>query len=265
MPTKDTNIGWTDDTWNPVHGCSKISEGCRNCYAARQSQQYEHTTKPWTVEHADENVMHQRHHLEYPDDKDPMRIFVNSMSDLFHENVPFDYIHDIFDVIERNPQHAFQALTKHGTENNRMLEWDRQYARWPENLWMGVSVETGRRSYRIEHLRATAAATKWVSFEPLVDRVGEPDLQGVDWVVIGGESGPDYREMPHAWAREIRDAARDHDLPVYFKQSAARYNETGRALVEENLTRTVLRELPPLPDQLADSRPDLLEKVVDDE
>jgi len=263
MPTKDTNIGWCDDTWNPVHGCHKISEGCRNCYAARQSQQYDHTTEAWTVANADENVQLQGHHLEYPDDKDPLRIFVNSMSDLFHENVPFSYVHEIFDVIERNPQHAFQALTKHGTENNRMLEWDRETGgRWPDNLWMGVSVETARRSYRIEHLRATAAATKWVSFEPLVDRVGSPDLQGMDWVVIGGESGPNHREMPHAWAREIRDAAREEGLPVFFKQSANRHNERGKALVEENMTRTVLRELPPLPDELSDTRPDLGEQVV---
>jgi protein gp37 len=201
------------------------------------------------------------------------------MSDLFlpEEYVSDTHLHRIFDVIEECPQHAFQALTKHGTEHaNRMLVWDRKYNRWPDNLWMGVSVESANRLYRIEHLQATAASTKWVSFEPLVERLGisAVDLEGIDWVVIGGESGSkaDRREMDHAWAREIRDAAKDLDIPVFFKQSSAAYPERGRRLAEEgpSLTEadslgaetTEYRELPELPPSLREARPELREQEV---
>lgn len=276
MPSDDTAIGWTDGTWNPVHGCSKVSEGCANCYAERESYgHWGHTDHPWTAEHAEANVTLQDHHLDWPATRpEPLRIFVNSMGDLFHDRVPDDYIHDIFDVIEECPEHAFQALTKHGTENDRLVEWDREHGRWPENLWMGVSVESARRAYRIDQLRETGAATKWISFEPLVERVPEPDLAGIDWVVIGGESGPDdaRREMDHAWAREIRDAAKEHGLPVFFKQSSAAQNEQGKRLAEAgedlNMARlmgagsTAYRELPALPEAMADARPDLADQVV---
>ncbi|MEA5387152.1 DUF5131 family protein [Haloarculaceae archaeon H-GB11] len=279
MPSKGSNIGWTDDTWNPIHGCFKVSDGCQNCYAATQSQRWGHTDRSWTVQNADENVQLQRHHLDWPRGRNPQRIFVNSMSDLFlpREYVPDSLLHDVFDVIEDCDQHAFQALTKHGCEHdNRLLLWDRETARWPENLWMGVSVESANRLYRIEHLQATAAETKWVSFEPLVGPTGiEPaDLAGIDWVVIGGESGPadDRREMDHAWAREIRDAAKAQDIPVFFKQSSGRHPERGRRIAERgsNLQEaeeldaesTAYREFPTLPEALREARPDLVEREV---
>lgn len=278
MPTEDTNIGWTDDTWNPVHGCHKITEGCKNCYAAAQSQRFGHTEQPWLVQHADENIKLQDHHLDYPREKDPRRIFVNSMSDLFlpRHLLPDDYLHRIMDVIEAADQHVYQALTKHGTENGRLRGWDREYGRWPDNLWMGVTVETERRAYRMDMLRETGAATKWVSFEPLVGEVKSLGwLDGIDWVVVGGESGdPDVRrEMDHAWARAIRDAARDYDIPYFFKQSSADYPETGRALAEEHASYnearlqggdlTEYRELPDaLTPALAEARPDLVAEVV---
>jgi len=272
MPTENTNIGWTDDTWNPVHGCHKVSEGCANCYAAAQSQRFGHTPEPWTVQNAEENVKFQEHHLEYPLEKEPRRIFVNSMSDLFHELVPDEYIHRIMDVIEEADQHVFQALTKHGTENDRLRTWDR----WPDNLWMGVSVENEQRAYRMDHLRETDAAVKWVSFEPLVGEVTSLNFEGLDWLVIGGESGPakDRRDMDHAWARAIRDSARYHELPVFFKQSSAESPEQGRALAEEHADYreakleggelTVYREFPDaLTDELEADRPDLAEQVID--
>lgn len=279
MPATESDIGWCDDTWNPIHGCFMVSEGCANCYAAAQSQRWGHTEEPWTVNNADENVDTQPHHLDWPETRDPTRIFVNSMSDLFlpEEHVPDDYLHAIFDIIEDCPQHVFQALTKHGCEHgNRLLRWDREHTRWPDNLWMGVSVESAERTYRIDHLKHTAASTKWVSFEPLVGPtgIGAEDLQGIDWVVIGGESGPrdDRREMDHAWAREIRDAAKANDIPVFFKQSSGRYPERGRYLAEVGSTpeeaahlggeTTVYRELPELPDQLRAARPDLAEHEV---
>ena len=227
MPTEDTNIGWTDDSWNPVHGCHKISEGCKNCYAAAFSQKMGHTDGPWTVENAEENVMLQDHLLDYPRNKDGRRIFVNSMSDLFNEQVPDEYIHEVMDVIEEADQHIYQVLTKHGADNGRLAEW----SRWPDNLWMGVSVEKQTRAYRIDELEQTGAAVKWVSFEPLVGPVSV-QLDGMDWIVIGGESGDNFREMDHRWARQLVSVARESDTPVYFKQSAAKSNETGRALAK---------------------------------
>jgi protein gp37 len=283
MPTQDTNIGWTDSTWNPVHGCHKVSEGCANCYAAAQSQRFEHTEKPWTVENAEDNVMLQMHHLEYPVEKEPRRIFVNSMSDLFHDLVPDEYIHRIMDVIEEADQHVFQALTKHGCETGqhrtqpRITEWDEEYGRWPDNLWMGVSVENENRAYRAQSLALTDAAVKWVSFEPLVDEVTSLGaLTHMDWAVIGGESGSeeDRRHMDHAWARQVRDAARANGVPVYFKQSSAASPEQGRALAEQHadyreaklaggeLTR--LREFPDaFTDALEAARPELANKVIE--
>jgi len=279
MPTTDTAIGWTDDTWNPVHGCFKVSPGCANCYAARDSQRWGHTDRPWTVDNAEDNVQLQAHHLDWPRDKEPRRIFVNSVSDLFlpEEYISDGYLREIFSVIEECPQHAFQALTKHGTEHeNRLLRWDRQFGFWPDNLWMGVSVENADRTYRIEHLKATAAATKWVSFEPLVGPTGvtAADLEGIDWVVIGGESGSeaDRREMDHAWAREIRDAAEANGIPVFFKQSSAANPERGKRLAEDGrdvqeaeelgAETTAYRELPELPTALREERPDLADQEV---
>lgn len=272
MPTEDTNIGWCDDTWNPVHGCSKVSEGCANCYAATISQRYEHTTKPWTGEHAAENVQLQDHHLEWPGSlSEPRRIFVNSMSDLFHAQVPADYIHRIMDVIDANPEHVFIALTKHGAENGRLANW----TRWPDNLWMGVSVEAENRWYRVTELLQTDAAVRWVSFEPLVDRVRDDHtLAGIDWAVIGGESGSreDRRPMNHAWARTIRDMARDVDAAVFVKQSSGPRQGHQPMLAEagpdvdyaraNDVRCSELRELPRLTTELRAARPDLAAQEV---
>lgn len=283
MPNENTAIGWTDDSWNAEHGCFKVSEGCANCYAARGSQRWGHTESSWTLDNASENIQMQAHHLANPIDKSPRRIFVNSVSDLFlpEEFLSDDYLREIFDVMHQCPQHAFQGLTKHGCETSdhhgetpRLLRWDEEYGEWPDNLWMGVSVENANRAYRIDQLRQTGAATKWVSFEPLVGPVGDVDLEGIDWVVIGGESGPAdrRREMDHAWAREIRDQAKELDLPVFFKQSSAAKPEQGKRLAEEGATlqeaadlgaeTTAYRELPELPTALREERPDLADQEV---
>lgn len=279
MPSKDTNIGWTDDTWNGIHGCFKISEGCLNCYAARDSQRWGHTEHSWTIQHADENIQIQDHHLDWPKGKDPRRIFVNSVSDLFlpERFVSHEYLTEIFDVMDECDQHVFQALTKHGTEHDqRLLTWDEEQGYWPDNLWMGVTVEQANRKYRIEQLKSTDAATKWVSFEPLVGPIDitPEELEGIDWVVIGGESGPDEvrRDMDHAWAREIRDAAKANGLPVFFKQSSGYQPEQGRKLAEKgrdlNEARllgaesTPYRELPPLPDSFLEERPELRDHIL---
>ena len=276
MPSTETAIEWTETTWNPVHGCSKVSEGCANCYAARISQRYEHTENEWAAEHAEENVQLQRHHLDWPYGLDePSRVFVNSMSDLFHEQVPFGYVAKIFSVIEQCPEHVFIALTKHGAETGRLQEWDQEVGHWPDNLWMGVSVENEARAYRMDELDATDAAVRWVSFEPLVGPVEtyEP-LQEMDWVVVGGESGPEdeRREMHHAWARSIRRAARVADVPFYFKQSSGPKQGHDPELAEDGANpheaeflgagTSVHRELPELPEALREARPDLAEREV---
>jgi len=284
MPSKNTAIGWTDDSWNPSHGCFKVSEGCANCYAARDSHEHwGHTPEPWTVDNLEANLKLQSHHMDWPRSQaEPRRIFVNSMSDLFlpEEVLPDEYLHRIMDVIEEEERHVFQGLTKHGCETTakhgdvpRLLRWDREYGRWPDNLWMGVSVENENRAYRYEQLKETGAATKWISFEPLVGEVTTLDLEGIDWAAVGGESGPDFRPMDHAWARAIRDACRETGTAFFFKQSAASRNETDRVLAEAyespQMARLQGEEAKPyreLPDaltpELADARPDLAEQVV---
>jgi protein gp37 len=280
LPSDDTSIGWTDLTWNPIHGCFKVDPACANCYAAKQSQMWGHTENPWTVDNVQDNLRVQSHHLSFPVSKGPSRIFVNSMSDLFLpkevDGEPLltdDYLHEIFDVMDEADQHVYQVLTKHGTEHDeRLRSWDR----WPENLWMGVSVGTEGSMYRIDHLKDTDASIKWVSFEPLVESTGvtPDDLRGIDWVVIGGESGSasTRRGMDHAWAREVRDAAREVGIPVFFKQSSGRHSEEGRELAERGSSlsearekgyeTTTIREFPSLPDQILEAKPELEHSVV---
>jgi len=283
MPEDETGIGWCDATWNPVHGCFKVSEGCANCYAATQSQRYNHTPEQWTRQNIDENLKIQDHHLSYPGTLDePSRVFVNSMSDLFlpEKQVSDEYLHEVMDVIDDHPQHVFQALTKHGAETSdahgdvpRLVRWDREHGRWPDNLWMGVSVENSGREYRADVLAETGAAVKWASFEPLVGPVdAERCVSQLDWAVVGGESGADRREMDHAWARQIRDACRDYGVPFFFKQSSAHRPETQPYLAEDYPTPNEAklygaevnryREFPDaLPDEFAAQRPEVVARA----
>lgn len=241
----ETAIGWTDQTWNPVHGCSRVSEGCRSCYAERISRRFEHTEKPWTIEHAAENVQLKPDKLDEPFGiTEPARVFVNSMSDLFHEQVPDSFIDEVFAVMRSLPQHVFQVLTKHP---ERASAYSQHAPDWPDNVWVGTSVENARVTDRLDALRLCEAATLFVSFEPLIGPVGDVDLSGYEWAIVGGESGPDHRKMDHRWARAIRDQCERDDVAFFFKQSAGQQPEQGQALVEENLTRTVHRELPDLP------------------
>lgn len=206
-------IEWTETTWNPVTGCTKISSGCRNCYAERMSKRlkamghpnYAHGFKPTTHE----NV------LEMPLRwKRPQVIFVNSMSDLFHEEIPIEFIAKVFVVMEKAAHHRFQVLTK---RSRRLLELAPELP-WPSNVWMGVSVEDDDHVYRIDHLRQTSAHIKFVSFEPLLGPIRDLDLEGVDWVIVGGESGPGARPMNPAWVKEIRDQCLEEKVPFFFKQ-----------------------------------------------
>lgn len=230
----DTKISWTDVTWNPVFGCSKKSAGCAFCYAETIALKFKHSTLPWTGENARENVRLQRHKLHEPFKlKEPSRIFVNSMSDLFHPLVPDDYIAEVFEIMNSLPQHTFQVLTK---RPERAARWA---GPWGANIWMGTSVEDASVEGRIDALRECGAQTRFISAEPLIGPWERFDLRGIHWVIVGGESGfhmnrPEGRGrwMEHEWARQIRDACTAQDVAYFFKQSSGYKTELGTALEE---------------------------------
>ena len=236
---RETKISWASTTWNPVHGCSKVSDGCLNCYAETLSLRYGWTKKEWTGENAKDNVMLKPHKLREPYTyKKPSRVFVNSMSDLWHPQVPDDYLAKIFAVIYDLPQHVFQVLTK---RPRRAARWQGQ---WTENIWMGTSVENKKTLFRIDQLRECSAKVRFLSLEPLLEDLGEIDLTGIHWVIVGGESGSGYREMDHAWARAIRDQCQEKGVAFFFKQSAAYRTEMGTALEELDGTTSVWQQYP---------------------
>lgn len=224
-----TIISWTSATWNPVHGCHKVDEACRNCYAEKISLKFGWTQKPWTKRNAEENVLFKPHKLREPYKlKEPSRIFVNSMSDLGHELIPPSYLRKIWDVMMDLPEHTFQCLTK---RPERFLEWP---GPWPKQIWLGTTVGDRRGKWRIDSLRETDAAVKFISFEPLLEDLGDLDLTGIHWAIVGGESGPNHRPMDHAWARAIRDQCVDQGVAFFFKQDAGHRTELRPWLVEED-------------------------------
>ncbi len=236
---QETKISWTTVTWNPTFGCSKVSDGCKHCYAETIALKFHHSAKPWSIPNAAENVQLKPHKLREPFAlKEPSRIFVNSMSDLFHERIPDEYIARIFEVMNALPQHTFQVLTK---RPQRAATWP---GPWTTNIWMGTSVEDDRVYERLGHLLSCGAWVKWVSAEPLLGPWA-PHMLGcikhLAWVVVGGESGrhlakPENKKrwMDHAWAREIRDACVAGSVPFFFKQSSGLRTEVGCALEEED-------------------------------
>ena len=233
-----TAISWTNETWNPVTGCSRVSEGCRNCYAERLSLKHGWTQLPWTAANATENVRLRPERLTQPFKFPPGTMcFVNSMSDLFHELVPDSYIDRVLDTIEALPDIVFQVLTK---RSKRLRQWER----WPHNLWMGVSVENAQNLHRVEDLRCCGAKLKFVSCEPLLGPLDELDLTNIDWVIVGGESGPNFRKMNMAWARTVRDICRQAGVPFYFKQDSGYRPELRPYLIEPDGSQTVIREYP---------------------
>lgn len=235
----ESAISWTKVTWNPVHGCHKVSEGCRNCYAETLSLRRGWTTKPWTKPNAPDNVMLKAHKLREPYRlKEPSRIFVNSMSDLFHRLVPDDYIAQVFQVMVDLPQHTFQVLTK---RPQRAAAWD---GPWPANVWMGVSVEDHRVTDRIDALRYCPARVKFISYEPALGPLGDVDLTGYHWLIVGGESGPGHRDLDMAWARHARDLAVRDGLAFFFKQDSGYRTELRPWLVEEDGSRWHWEQFP---------------------
>lgn len=221
-----SHIEWTESTWNPVTGCTKISSGCKNCYAERMAKRLQAMGQPNYVNGF--RVKTHEHVLEYPLQwKKPQVIFVNSMSDLFHLDVPTSFIQDVFRVMREANWHTFQVLTK---RTERLVELD-STLEWAPNIWMGVSVEDNRVKYRVDHLRQTTALTKFLSCEPLIGTLMPLNLEGIDWVIAGGESGPGARYMSEQWVYEIRDECISSDTPFFFKQwGGVRKKEAGRHL-----------------------------------
>lgn len=225
MATK-SNIEWTESTWNPLTGCTKVSPGCKNCYAERMANRLKAMGQPNYVNGF--NLTIHPHTIELPLKwKKPQMIFVNSMSDLFHESVPVDFIHQIFDVMHKASWHTFQILTKRSL---RLLELDNKIS-WPMNVWMGVSVENSEYTYRINHLRSTHAKIKFMSLEPLLGPVENLNLTEIDWVIVGGESGPGARPIHEEWVTNIRDQCLISQIPFFFKQwGGVRKKNNGRIL-----------------------------------
>lgn len=208
-----SKIEWTEFSWNPVTGCSKVSPGCKHCYAERMANRLQAMGQANYVNGFDV-MMHPRM-LEIPIHlKKPKTIFVNSMSDLFHKDVPVSYIEKVFDVMRRAHWHRFQVLTK---RSERLAKLDPKLA-WAPNIWMGVSVETNRYTPRIDDLLETRADVKFLSLEPLLGPLPDLNLQDIGWVIVGGESGPKSRPMEEDWVTDIRDQCCHLGVPFYFKQ-----------------------------------------------
>ncbi len=239
-------IEWTDATWNPVTGCTKISPGCKFCYAERLAKRLQLMGNPRYMNgfaitlHPDQ--------LELPLRwRQPRRIFVNSMSDLFHDRVPFDYVDRVFDVMARAPHHVFQVLTK---RPDRLVVWHRRERapkRIPDHVWIGVSVESRRYAWRIARLKQVNAAVRFISAEPLLGSLAGIDLTGISWLIAGGESGGSparalvEREAAAwrpkrealAWVRELRDACTAAGVAFFFKQWGGRTPKAGGRVLEE--------------------------------
>ena len=208
-----SSIEWTESTWNPVTGCTKVSPGCKLCYAERMAKRLQGMGQR-RYSNGFDLTLHEDI-LEMPLSwKKPQLIFVNSMSDMFHKDVPVWFIQKAFDVMRRASWHQFQVLTK---RSDRLMEMSPSID-WPGNVWMGVSVESQDYTFRIDQLRNTGAAIKFLSLEPLLGAVPQLDLRGINWVIVGGESGPGARPMELEWVLEIKARCRKDRVPFFFKQ-----------------------------------------------
>lgn len=221
-----SKIEWTDATWNPVTGCSKISTGCVNCYAERMAMRLM-AMGQHNYRNGFEVTLHE-HMLKYPLAwKKPRTIFVNSMSDLFHESIPEEYFLKVFEVMKNAHWHRYQILTKRAER----LSAVEHLLPWPKNVWMGVTVEREDYRHRIDLLRNTNAAIKFLSMEPLLSDVPNMNLTGIDWVIVGGESGPGAREMQTDWVESIQEQCLRNSVPFFFKQwGGVNKKKAGRLL-----------------------------------
>lgn len=226
-----SKIEWTDATWNPVRGCTKISPGCAHCYAETFAERFRGVAGSPFEQGFDLRLVPEM--LTKPFEfAQPKLIFVNSMSDLFHEGVPDDYIERVARIMVASPWHTYQVLTKRSARLRDLLSGSLQFAASLSHLWWGVSVDDRRFGLpRVDHLRASGAAMKFLSVEPLLEDLGSVDFSGMDWVIVGGESGPRARSMAVEWVRPIRDHCLAAHIPFFFKQwGGVRKHKTGRVL-----------------------------------
>jgi protein gp37 len=232
-------LGWTEDSWNPVMGCHKVSAGCRNCYAEEIALRYRWSNKPWTAANASRNVVLHPERLRKPFTiKKPVHIFVNTMGDLFHPLVPDEFVQKVFDVMEKNSRHTFHILTK---RPERLAAWP---GPWKTNIWVGTSVEDHRVKHRVESLKQCGAKMKFVAFEPLIGPIGSIELRGINWVTVAGERGKASRPLHHSWVWSIRDQCIREGIPFLFTQSIFACNEDEMALTHEDGTRWLWQQSP---------------------
>lgn len=227
----NSKIEWTDATWNPVRGCTKISPGCKHCYAETFAERFRGVPGHPYEQGFDLRLVPEKLAEPFTWSK-PRKVFVNSMSDLFHEEIAPDYIEQVARVMAAANWHVFQVLTKRSERQSELLRGPLQFAARLPHIWWGVSVENRRHGVpRIEHLRSSCAAMKFLSIEPLLEDLGEVNLTGIDWVIVGGESGAGARPMKAEWVQQIRDQCRRAGVPFFFKQwGGVRKSATGREL-----------------------------------
>lgn len=235
-----SSIEWTELTWNPVTGCTKVSQGCKFCYAEVMAKRLKAMGLEKYKNGFDVTIHPET--LEEPYRWKKSRVvFVNSMSDLFHPDVPVGFIKDVFQVMNENTQHVFQVLTK---RTDLLLEYDQEgLLEWTENIWMGTSVENDRVKHRIDTLRKTKAKTKFLSCEPLIGPLSNMNLEGIHWLIVGGESGHSPRPMKPEWVIDIKEQCNKADVPFFFKQWGGRNKKkAGRKL--DGKTWDQLPEMP---------------------
>ncbi len=231
-----TSIEWTEATWNPTTGCDKVSVGCDNCYAltlskrlkAMGAEKYQNDGDPRTSGPGFGVSVHPDSLLTPLTWRQPKVVFVNSMSDLFHARVPFDFVRQVFTVIARTPQHTYQVLTKRSTRLRKVAD----RLDWPDNLWIGVSVENEDAMSRIDDLRQVPAAVRFLSCEPLLGPLPRINLDRIDWLIAGGESGPNHRPVQSEWVTDLRDACQKAGVPFFFKQWGGRTPKAGGRTLE---------------------------------
>jgi protein gp37 len=227
----NSKIEWTDATWNPIRGCSKVSPGCANCYAEAFAERFR-GVRGHPYEFGFDLRLVPEKLAEPLHWRTPKMIFVNSMSDLFHENVPDEYITKVVEVMESANWHTYQVLTKRSERMRNLLKTKFRSAGLEPHIWWGVSVENQKHGLpRIAHLRQAPARIRFLSIEPLLEDLGHVDLRGISWVIVGGESGPSARPMKKKWVIDIRDQCRRANIPFFFKQwGGVRKSEMGRQL-----------------------------------
>jgi len=239
----NSTIEWTESTWNPVTGCTKISPGCAHCYAERIAMRLKAMGRPNYV-NGFQITLHENS-LDIPLRwKKPQIVFVNSMSDLFHEDVPLSFIKRVFAIMQKASWHKFQILTKRAERLAKIAP----KLPWPENIWMGVSVENSNFVHRIDSLRKVNSSIRFLSIEPLLGPLPDLNLSGINWIIVGGESGPNARPMKPEWIHDILDQCKENNVPFFFKQWGGRNKKKAGRL----LNGKIYNEMPLIVDNQLD-------------